>query len=32
MTLGIAFFDLPAFFIGFFIDKFGCRTVKLVSM
>jgi len=32
MTLGIAFFDLPAFFIGILIDKFGCRSVKLISM
>lgn len=32
MTLGIAFFDLPAFFIGILIDKFGCRFVKLISM
>ena len=32
MTLGIAFFDLPAFFIGILIDRFGCRFVKLISM
>ncbi len=32
ITLGIAFFDLPAFFIGILIDKFGCRSVKLISM
>ncbi|CAF1363219.1 unnamed protein product [Adineta steineri] len=32
MTLGIAFFDLPALFIGILIDKFGCRFVKLISI
>jgi hypothetical protein len=32
MTLGIAFFDLPALFIGLIIDHFGCRTIKLISM
>jgi hypothetical protein len=32
LTLGIAFFDLPAFFIGILIDRFGCRFVKLISM
>jgi hypothetical protein len=32
MTLGIAFFDLPALVIGILIDKFGCRFVKLISM
>ncbi|CAF1305896.1 unnamed protein product [Rotaria sordida] len=32
LTLGIAFFDLPAFVIGVLIDKFGCRFVKLISI
>jgi hypothetical protein len=32
MTLGIAFFDLPSFFIGILIDQFGCRFVKLISI
>ncbi|CAM4866798.1 unnamed protein product [Rotaria socialis] len=32
LTLGIAFFDLPSFFVGILIDKFGCRFVKLISI
>lgn len=32
LTLGIAFFDLPSIFIGFLIDRFGSRFVKLISI
>ncbi|CAF1581494.1 unnamed protein product [Adineta ricciae] len=32
LTIGIAAFDSPAFFIGILIDKFGCRFVKLISI
>ena len=32
LTLGIAFFDLPSFFVGILIDRFGSRFVKLISM
>jgi hypothetical protein len=32
MTLGITFFNLPAFFVGILVDQFGCRFIKLISM
>ena len=32
LTLGIILFEIPSLFIGPLIDRFGCRTVKLIAM
>ncbi|UJR19500.1 hypothetical protein I4U23_022629 [Adineta vaga] len=32
LTVGIACFNLPLFLIGIFIDRFGCRFVKLIAI
>lgn len=32
LTLGIILFEIPSLLIGPLIDRFGCRTMKLIAM
>lgn len=32
LTLGIILFEIPSLLIGPLIDRFGCRTIKLIAM